>query len=160
MIDLAKPICSGQFISIARKQVWIYFKYEILPFLSYGCGILDPTENSRHALDPWLRAETVRITCFDGLALTSPVPPSHIVELSSAAFALPSSPTRIIDPTSTTFVSSRVSPTHGVKLVSTTFSPLRFLRPKDRNNPKDKPLYEGCDNSGTLTPGIFSRLLV
>jgi len=55
-IDLSLPLCHGRLISVGEggKQVWISFKYEMLPNLCYWCGQL--THDDRDC-ELWIDSE-------------------------------------------------------------------------------------------------------
>ncbi|KAF4387214.1 hypothetical protein F8388_008848 [Cannabis sativa] len=77
---ITHPFVAGFFLKAeGRKEAWIQFKYEKLPFLCFTCGKLAHLERICHVLTamvipkdgnavqmygPWIKADTGRSTCF------------------------------------------------------------------------------------------------
>lgn len=54
-IDLILPLCSGRLVSLNKaKQVWVSFKYKILPNIYYWCGYLTHDDKD---YDLWIESE-------------------------------------------------------------------------------------------------------
>lgn len=54
-LNISKPLCRGRVITLDdRKDLWIPFKYELLPNLCYWCGCLTHDDRS---CDIWIESE-------------------------------------------------------------------------------------------------------